>query len=76
MSSEQRFNFSYEQFVEDSLPSFDLFDESAGTSSYELQEDHLANPQQIGQSFFSDTHIFEQNSIIPTTRRHYWTLSL
>lgn len=66
MSSEHRYDYSYEQFVLDSLPSFDLFGEPTRTSttsvpSYESQEDYLPDLNGVGESFFSGTYIFDQN---------------
>lgn len=66
MSSEHGYDYSYEQFVQDSLPSFDLFGESTGTStasvpSYEHQEDYLVDLNEVGESSFSDTYISDQN---------------
>jgi hypothetical protein len=70
MSSEQRYDYSYEQFVEGSLPSFDLFGESTGASTanfspHELQEEYSANFQQVGQSF-NDTYTPDQNQRFQT----------
>src|SRR5438874_7176165 len=68
MSSEQRYDYSYAQFVQDDLPSLDLFGDSAITSitdasSSNLQENCLANSQQGGPSF-------SDNADTPKQSRH------
>ena len=50
MSSEQWYDYSYEQFVQDHLPNLGLF----GNSTTTLIADASANPQQHGQSFPND----------------------
>ena len=47
MSSEQKYDYFYEEFVEDSPPALDLFGESAGNSnanfySFKQSEDTVA----------------------------------
>lgn len=71
MSSEQRYDYSYEHFVEDDLHSFDLFGESVGTSSanlssFELPEDYSANSQRVRQLFYNETYNPDQNQQIRT----------
>jgi hypothetical protein len=66
MSSEQRYDYSYAQFVQDDLPSLDLFDDSTITSitdasSFNLQENCLANSQQGGPSFSDDADTPKQS---------------
>lgn len=66
MSSEQRYDYSYEQFVQDDLPSLDLFGDSVMTSlsdafSDSVQHDHPPHSQKDEQSFYDDTYLPEQS---------------
>lgn len=66
MSSEQGYDYSYAQFVQDDIPSLGLFGDSTTASisdapPYDLQYDCLANAQQNGQGYYNDLDIAEQS---------------
>ncbi|KAL9620311.1 MAG: hypothetical protein Q9160_005110 [Pyrenula sp. 1 TL-2023] len=67
MSSEQRYDCSYAQFVQDDLPSLDLFGDPTLSSVSDafpdsLFDEYLANSQLGGQSYYSDEDIPEQGT--------------
>jgi hypothetical protein len=66
MLSEQRYDFSYAQFVQGDLPTFELFGDSTippttGTPFYNFQENYMANPLQGGHSFSEVAETPEQS---------------
>jgi hypothetical protein len=63
MSSEQNYDYSYTQFLEESVPSLDLFNGIVGTatavsSSYAVPEENLANFQ-LGESFLTNQYTLD-----------------
>jgi len=71
MSSEQQYDHSYKQFIEEQLPHLDLFTDSTGGpppifTHYELDETYFADTHQFGQSSFDNQYATEPNQQLST----------